>query len=267
MILLTLGCMSLDGFYFNPGQTSQYGFPSDVIPADAIEEVVFESDDGTTLYGMWAWQDQPWVAPGTLVYFHGNSSTMDEYMPHVGALWSLGYNVFTFDYRGYGRSEGSPTHDGVLADGVAAIDVAVDQGPVPDAGALAYVGLSLGGFVSIHASADRPPRALITQDMFSSGDALLELNSGMDIPAGWVLEDAFDNVAAAQALDDVPLLILHGDSDTYIKPENGELVYDAAHEPKRLVLMPGADHGQSPFVDPERYGLEITDWLETWPRE
>ncbi|MFT5583759.1 MAG: hypothetical protein ACI9VR_001340, partial [Cognaticolwellia sp.] len=47
ILLLTTGCMSLDPFFFNPDQTTQYGFPNDTIPAAQIEEVAFESGDGT----------------------------------------------------------------------------------------------------------------------------------------------------------------------------------------------------------------------------
>lgn len=262
ILLLGAGCMTLDPFFFNGTELSQYGFPSDLIPEDRIEEVVFSSED-EALYGMWAWQYQPRTHP-TIVYFHGNADHMDEYMPHVEVLWEFGYNVFQFDYRGYGRSTGSSSHDSALADGQAAVDQALEGAPwLADSAELAYVGLSLGGFVSVHTSIDTPPYALVTQDMFASADDLVELNFGMENPDGWLFEDAFDNAGAASQID-VPYLILHGADDTYIKPDNAERVYAAANEPKRLFLVPGAGHADTPIDAKELYEQELVGWLDAW---
>lgn len=259
MILLTLSaCMTLDPFFFNGERLTQYGFPTEI---ERVEELTFTASDGTQLYGAWAWQPGQAQAP-TLVYFHGNAANMDAYWPMVEALYGFGYNVFTFDYRGFGRSEGESTHDGLLLDGEAAVDATLERTPwLTDEGELAYVGLSLGGFVSLHTAVDRAPRALVTQDMFASAKDLFDLNTGMDYPDGWFVEDAFDNVGAASRLDGVPYLVMHGADDTYIKPDNARRVYEAASEPKRLWLVPGADHAESHEVALEDYGRELTGWL------
>ncbi|HJN73261.1 MAG TPA: alpha/beta fold hydrolase [Myxococcota bacterium] len=263
MILLVTGCMTLDPFFFNGEVLTQYGFPTEVIPEDRVEEVVFDSGE-ETLYGMWAWQYQPRKHP-TLVYFHGNASHMDEYMPRVEVLWNFGYNVFQFDYRGYGRSTGSSSHDSAIEDGHAAVDQALLDAPWLREGSnqLAYVGLSLGGFVSLHTALDTPPYALVTQDMFASASDLVELNFGLDSPDGWLFEGAFDNAGAASQLE-VPYLVLHGADDSYIKPDNAERVYAAANEPKRLFLVPGADHAEMATEQTAVYEQELVGWLETW---
>ena len=268
MLLWLAGCsMTLDPFFFNGTELSQYGFPTEVIPEDRVEEVVFGSGE-ETLYGMWAWQYQPRTHP-TLVYFHGNADHMDTYMPHVEVLWEFGYNVFQFDYRGYGRSTGSSTHDSAIEDGHAAVEQALADAPWLREGSteLAYVGLSLGGFVSLHTALDAPPYALVTQDMFASADDLVQTNFGLDNPDGWLFDQPFDNAGAASQLVDVPYLILHGADDTYVEPEHGERVYEAAVEPKRLVLVPGAGHADTPIDQPEIYETELVGWLEAWGAE
>ena len=258
MILLLTGCMTLDPFFFNGERVSQYGFPTDI---ERLEEVAFTSGDGTQLYGAWAWQAGQ-ARHSTVLYFHGNAANMDHYWPQVEAIYEAGYNVFTFDYRGFGRSEGDSTHDGLLLDGVAAVDATLQQTPWLDgADELAFVGLSLGGFVGLHTAVERAPGALVTQDMFASAEDLVELNTGMDYPAGWLVEEGFDNVGAAGQLEGVPYLLMHGSDDTYIKPDNAHRVYEAAQDPKRLWLVPGAGHADTHEVALEDYQRELVDWL------
>lgn len=258
MILVALaGCMTMDGFFFGNERLSTYALDSDVVPAANLEEVVFDGEAGE-LYGAWAHQDAP-GAP-VLLYFHGNAAHIDHYMDKVGTYWSMGYEVFVFDYRGYGKSEGTPTHDGVIADGAAAIAFVEDAtGLTTDR--IAFHGLSLGGFVAIHNADDYPPRTLVTEDMFASGQKLMNDGSGLDLPSGWMLEDDWDNAAAAAAVH-VPYLVIHGASDTYIQPSHAEAVYAAANDPKKLWLVPGADHAEADVVDPAAYAENVTCWVD-----
>lgn len=261
-ILLLAGCMTMDGFFFANERLSAYSLQSDVIPAEQVEQVAFDGEAGK-LYGAWAHQER-WSP--VLLYFHGNTGHMDSYMEKVETYWKLGYEVFFFDYRGYGMSEGDPSHDGVIADGAAAADfVAEDSGRPLDQ--VAFLGLSLGGAVAVHVASDLAPKVLITEDMFATGGKLLDDASGLSLPAGWILEDEWDNAAAASRVE-VPYLIIHGAEDTYIQPGHAQIVYDAANDPKKLWLAPGADHAEADLVDPEAYGENVDCWIEqTCPEE
>lgn len=258
MLLLTLlGCMKMDSFFFNPQRVGAYSLESDVIPAANLEEVTFPSGD-LTLYGVWAHQDDPGGAP-VLLYFHGNTRNIDEYMGQVEVYWSLGYETFIFDYRGFGKSEGDAEITGILADGAAAVayveaTTGLSHEQIP------YLGLSLGGSVAVHTAGTLPPSVLITEDMFASGQKLINDGSGMDLPDGWMLEEEWDNAAAAAEVT-VPYLVVHGDSDTFIQPSHAEAVYAAANDPKRLWLVPGANHAEAPFVAPDEYRETITCWI------
>lgn len=258
MLLLT-GCMSLDPFFFNPDQTTQYGFPADSIPAAQIEEVAFESEDGTQLYGAWFRSERPNQAK-TILYFHGNTGDMDYNMSGVEALYEMGHDIFTLDYRGYGRSEGEPSHDGVIADGRAAVELVMAEEGM-EAAELGYVGLSLGGFVATHVALELPPGTLITHDMFADANSFYDLNTGLNIPSGWMFNDPFDNLATVAQIQDVPYLITHGSEDTYIMPEHAKRVYEAANEPKELYFVPGGTHGDSHLDAPEEYQEKVGGWL------
>ncbi len=257
LLLSLLACMKMDDFFFNPERVGAYSLASDVIPAANLEEVAFPSGD-LTLYGVWARQDAPGGAP-VLIYFHGNARNIDEYMPQLGVYWSLGYETFMFDYRGFGKSEGEAEITGILADGAAAVAY-VEESTGLSHEQIPYLGLSLGGSVAVHTAGALPPSVLITEDMFASGQKLINDGSGLDLPDGWMLEEEWDNAAAAAEVTS-PYLIIHGAEDDFIQPSHAEIVYASANDPKRLWLVPGADHADAPFVAPEEYGENVTCWI------
>ncbi len=270
MILLFAACYQLDGFFFAPLATDAYALGGSVIPADCQELVDFEGKAGS-LYGAWAHQpetNEVACAAGeanpdadVLLFFHGNS---DNYWQNVEFYWQSGFEVFVFDYRGYGRSAGSPDHDGVIADGAAAIDFVEDYTGLSST-EMVFTGLSLGGFVSIHNVDKRPPRAFITEDMFASAQTLLDQGTLLDMPSGWYFVSPFDNLAAAREIPaEVPYLVVHGEVDDYIQPENARLVYEAAASTtKELYMVPGMDHAETVEKGADAY----RPWLECWARQ
>lgn len=271
-LLLTLaGCYSLDGFFFAPTRVEAYALGGDVIPTACQELVSFDGPDGT-LYGAWAHSpvgaatdcEGGEIDPAApiVVYFHGNAANIDGYWDQVAFYWESGYEVFIFDYRGYGRSAGEPDFDGVIADGGAAIRYVEDQAETPAAD-LVYIGLSLGGFVAVHNLAETTPAVLITEDMFASTQKMLDDGTDLDLPAGWFFNENFDNVrAVAEMPTELPYLVVHGEADDYIQVEHAHLVYEAAAATtKRLVLLPGVGHADAVADAPELLRPEIECWV------
>ncbi len=258
MILLLTGCMTMDGFFFNGSAVDSYTLGHDVIPEENVEEVSFIGPDGNEIFGVWAHQD---VDAPVLLFSHGNYANIDEYWDRVELYWSWGYETFIYDYRGFGKSKGSASHDGVLADALGAADYVSETTGLPPEETY-YLGMSLGGFAAIHTSLERPPKVLITECMFASADYLSDFSLGTDSPPGWFFKDPFDNVAAAKALQ-VPYLIIHGEADDFIDFSNGEMVFAAANEPKRFFPVPGANHSTIPATDPEGYEQAIRCWTGT----
>ncbi len=251
------GCMSLDGFFFNGTPVDEYVLDFGEVPAEQIEEQSFTNEaDGNTLSGVWAHQPEP-GAP-VLLYFHGNAENIDAYSDSVERYWTWGLEVFVFDYRGFGKSEGESSYDGVISDAAAAIDhVSAETGLATEE--FAYLGLSLGGFASIQNAADRPPKVLITESMFASAEHLGNISVGQSLPPGWFFEDPFDNTDAAASVT-VPYLIMHGVEDEFIQISNAHEVYAAANDPKLLWEVPGADHTTIPDTDPDGYREHVLCW-------
>lgn len=257
MILLLAGCMTMDPFFFAAERVDAYTLPTDVIPAEAQEEVAYPTADGGTLYGVWAHQDDP-AAP-VLVHFHGNTGNLQTYFERLEFYYARGYEAFVFDYRGFGRSEGTPSFTTLVEDGAATAAYVAEATGLP-LDALVYDGVSLGGGVAVHTAATHPPKVLITEDMFASADRIIDDGSGLDLPPGWFVEGEWDNAAAATRVH-VPYLVQHGALDDYVRPSHAEAVYAAANEPKRLWLVPGADHDAVLDVAPEDYAAMLACWI------
>lgn len=260
MTLLLLGaCMTMDGFFFNASKLDAYALDFEQVPDAQVELDSFETSDGETLWGVWARQPQGEVPAPVVLYFHGNKDHLDEYTNKIDALWTLGFDVYSFDYRGYGMSTGTPSHDGVLEDSRAAIDLVTRTTGLATSD-LAYVGLSLGGFASVHMAGELPPKVLVTEDMFASGEKLVDDAALLDLPSGWMIDDAWDNAGAASRVE-VPYLIVHGAVDDFIRPAHAEDVYARANEPKALWLVPGANHAEAPEAAPDDYRDNLQCWL------
>jgi len=118
-----------------------------------FEQMTFASKDGTRLVGWFiparGYAD-PKRAKGTVVHFHGNAQNMSAHWQFVDWLPQRGFNLFVFDYRGYGASQGSPEPKGVFEDSVAALDY-VRARPDVDPRRLLVLGQSLGGTNAIAA--------------------------------------------------------------------------------------------------------------------
>jgi len=144
-LLLLSGCFNSS--FYKPNQTlyetpDQYNL--------RYEEVFFKSKDGTMLYG--------WFVPavgdavGTVIHFNGNFGNLTYYFKQIYWLPLQKFNVFTFDYRGYGQSGGIPSRRGIYKDSVAAIEYIMSK-PDIDHGNVFVFGQSLGGVNAIVAIA------------------------------------------------------------------------------------------------------------------
>jgi fermentation-respiration switch protein FrsA (DUF1100 family) len=212
------------------------------------EDVRFETEDGLTLAG--------WFFPaagdpkGTVVHFHGNAANVTGHLGLVEWVPTSGYHLLMFDYRGYGKSEGSVTRAGTIRDGHAAITYALSRPETKGLPLFAY-GQSLGGAVAIVVAAERPEIAAVVAESTFSGYrkiATLVARSlvGFDALArplvGWSISSGYDPIDVVTQLAPRPLLVIAAEHDQTCPPELARELYDAASEPKEWWLVPKAGH-------------------------
>ncbi|MCG8457053.1 MAG: lysophospholipase [Holophagales bacterium] len=208
------------------------------------EDVWLESEDGTRLHGWWmplpSAGRSPAREPMTVVYCHGNSGNMSGRIDVFQGLHRLGVHVFAFDYRGYGRSDGSPSEAGVCADVRAALDHVVEVLGVPWHRILLF-GHSLGGAVAIHGALHRPDIAgLVVQSSFTQVTDMAR-HFFPDIPVHWITRNGFRSEETVARLE-MPKLFIHGGADPTVPFEHGERLFAAAAEPKIWLPVARAGH-------------------------
>lgn len=258
---LLSGCLSLDFMFLDAPRVDAYTFDPDIVPPELTEAVTFDRGDGTRLAGVWLRQDAE-VASPPLVFFHGNGSNVETELERIAFYWSWGgYDVFAPDYSGYGASEGEASWENLAgADGHAALryvseatGVSVDDIPV--------VALSLGGFVALHTADDLPPRALVLESVFASSDLLVDRSLRLDVPPGWFFAADWENDRAIGRVR-VPVLVIHGLADDYIDPVSGEILFEAANDPKQLWQPEGVGHADLYELRPDEYRNRATSFVE-----
>jgi fermentation-respiration switch protein FrsA (DUF1100 family) len=208
------------------------------------EAAQFASADGTRLSGWFipaASRQNPKDAKGTVVHFHGNAQNMSAHWRFVAWLPKQDFNVFVFDYRGYGESEGKPEPKGVFEDSNAALDHVRSRADV-DPGRLLVFGQSLGGTNAVAAvgSGNRAgvKAAAIESTFYSYSTIASEKLPG----AGLLVSDEYAASKYIAAVSPIPLLFIHGTADAVIPHSHSRRLLEAAREPKRLVEVAGAGH-------------------------
>jgi fermentation-respiration switch protein FrsA (DUF1100 family) len=201
------------------------------------EDVWFRAEDGVDLHGWWLPHPR---ATGTVLYCHGNSGSIGQQIGVLRHMRRLRVNVFAFDYRGYGRSTGQPTEQGLYRDARAAFDHLI--GPLGQRpGGIVVFGHSLGGAVAIDCAGTRPVAGLIAQSTFTHiRDAARASFPSLPIHllAG---RRRFHSLSKVGHLT-MPKLFVHGDADGTLPLSLAERLYAEAAEPKELYVVRGAGH-------------------------
>jgi hypothetical protein len=254
------------------GCTGLFFYPSRdfVLTPDRLglsyREVWFEAADGTRLNGWWLPAEGE--AKGTVLHLHGNAENISTHVLQVGWLPEAGFNVFVFDYRGYGRSEGAPTIEGLADDARAALRMLLAL-PEAAGGPISVLGQSLGGSIAISAVSQTPERTrlclLVTEGAFAGYRRIVRekladfwLTWPLREPLSVRLADLPDPVDAVEGLAPLPLLIIHGEADAIVSLDHAFTLYGSAQEPKTLWIVPGVGHNQAFALEENRRRLVET---------
>jgi fermentation-respiration switch protein FrsA (DUF1100 family) len=222
-------------------------------PSDLrFEDVWFSAPDKTRLHGWFCPCDNP---RATVLIAHGNAghvASRASWLKHLQS--NVRVSSFMFDYRGYGRSEGVPTVEGVLQDARAARAKLCELARVRDSEML-LMGESLGGAVAVQLAAESAPRGLVLQSTFSSLTDVADVHFPR---LSWLVPPGKLDSVSQIARYCGPLLQSHGAADRTIPLTCGEKLFRAAHEPKTFVTIPGAGHDN--WLTPE-YLTRLDEFL------
>ena len=241
----------------------KYLYYPDPIPAEmpppswaaSSREVWMTTDDGVRIHGLW------WPGPAgspVVLFFHGNAQEVYSWALVHEDLAALQCGMLLIDYRGYGKSGGSPTEDGLYADGGAAVRW-LDAAGVAESRVVVF-GKSLGGAVACEVARGRGFAGLVLESTFTSL-ASVARNLFPFMPKYAPDPGMYDSLAKLPEID-CPVLVIHGDVDSLIPLPEGLALFEAANQPKELFVVEGAGHNDVSIVAGARYGDRIREWLD-----
>lgn len=212
------------------------------------EDVFIQADDGIQLHGWKMFADKKKV--GNIVFFHGNGDNVSTQMPNTFWLVKEGYDLYVFDYRQYGQSQGDVDLDDTISDmelmlGYVAEDLSADEKMI-------VMGHSLGAAMSVYAVAHSEHRnkikALITVEAFSDYHIIAQetlSNSWLlwlfQWPLSFTIDNSYRPLDAIPLISPIPVAIIHSEADKMIDIKHAQELYGAAKQPKTFILI-DSDH-------------------------
>jgi fermentation-respiration switch protein FrsA (DUF1100 family) len=219
------------------------------------QDILFQSEDGVNLHG---WYVPTPGARATLLWFHGNAGNLSHRLDNIQRLLSLNFNIFIFDYRGYGKSEGEPDEKGIYKDSQAAYNKILElEGVSVDS--LFLFGRSLGGICAVETALNNSARGLILESTFTSASDMSRKIMPL-IPLGWAIRSKLDAINNVPKLK-LPKLFLHGDRDEVVPFDLGRKLYEAAADPKSFYIIQGAGHNDTYIMGGRDYYNALDDFI------
>ncbi len=269
LICALLSLSACTNFLFVPSSH----FPVTPDAADiSYEDIFIDTADGLKLHG---WKLHADVQPlegktaGNILFFHGNGDNVSTQLPNTFWLAKAGYDIYVFDYRGYGRSQGEAELDAVITDMELMIAYVANQ--LAGDEKLIVMGHSLGASMSIYSVAHSRYRdrieALITIEAFSDyHDVTQDVLSKswlfwlLQWPLSFTVDNTYQPLAAIALVSPIPVFIMHSESDEMVDIYHANRLYEAAKEPKSFALI---DSGHNNILISKENRQVLLDYLKT----
>jgi len=192
-----------------------------------------EDTDGVKIHGWWVRREHSSLAT---LFLHGNAGNITDRARHIEEIASAGSSVLMLDYRGYGKSSGRPSEEGLYRDSEAGLNYLLGKGYQPEQ--IIAHGESLGAAVAIDLASRRPGAALILEAPFTSASEV----AGTVLPfIGPLLIRSYNSLSKIQRIR-VPEFFMQGDRDEVIPLRLGQKLFAAAQGSKTFWIIPGAGH-------------------------
>lgn len=220
------------------------------------ENVNFNTSDTVSLHGWYIPADS---ARYTLLFCHGNAGNISHRLESIKQFHELGLNIFIFDYRGYGESEGSISEKGTYLDSQAAWNYLLEEKNI-DSKSIIIFGRSLGAAVACDLAVKKQPIALIMESPFISVPDLA-VQIYWFLPVRWLSRFEYNNLEKIQKLN-CPIWIIHSKQDEIIPFSHGHKLFENAKPPKKFLEIQGA-HNDGFLVSQKIYISKLMQFLES----
>jgi fermentation-respiration switch protein FrsA (DUF1100 family) len=211
------------------------------------KDAFFQTEDGIALHG--------WHFPlkgefPTLLFCHGNAGNISHRLDNIKLLLNQELQVFIFDYRGYGKSSGKPSENGLYLDGLAAYDYLVEKEGIPPGNVIPF-GRSLGAAVAMEIALKREVRSIILESAFTSTKDMARTMVFFRL-ISFLLPTRYNNLKKIDRIA-VPKLIIHGTRDEIVPFSMGKKLFEAARNPKAFFPVDDAGHNDTFIIGGNEY--------------
>lgn len=231
------------------------------------ENVWLVTEDGVRLNGFFIKQQGELLSSApTILFFHGNAGNIGDRLPHVQRLYNKSLcNVFLLEYRGYGRSEGHVSEQGLILDAQAALDMLLSRTDI-NPNKVVVLGVSLGGAVgtqlaSLPSYREKIMATIIVNSFTSIADmGACMFHAWIARAPKWMFRNRFSSLDAIKDVTS-PVLFVSGQRDLMVPPRMMRALCDACQARKFFFPVPNLGHNdtfQSPY-----YGEVVRDFLES----
>jgi fermentation-respiration switch protein FrsA (DUF1100 family) len=256
-------------FIYFPSRFPEGNWQTDNLPAregetvPVVEDCWLAASDGIKLHGWYAEPRKnaggvlvPVAAEPLLLWFHGNAGNIADRYDMMRMLVHIPARIFIIDYRGYGKSEGSPSESGLYRDAQAAWDYLVATRNIrPDR--IIIFGESLGGAIAIELATHVAPAGLIVQSSFTSvADMAATVIPGFP---SFLLRTKMNSLERTPRVRCAKLFI-HSPADEVVPYRLGRRLFEAAAEPKQFYEVAGAGHNDTYIVGGQGYLTAIREF-------
>ena len=217
------------------------------------DDVYFKTEDSLTLHGWFIYGKD---TNKTVLWFHGNAGNISHRVHNIKEMLNImNVNIFIFDYRGYGNSEGKPSEKGTYIDAKAALNYLQSRSDI-DQNQIIYFGRSLGSAIASNLATQSNPKYLILESPIPSIPYMAK-HAYPFLPISKLLKTQYDTIENLQTITK-PVLIIHGDKDNTVPIEGAMKVFESANDPKQLYIIKGADHNDTYLIGGYKY-FEVID--------
>ncbi len=239
---------------FHPSRYPE-GFWNPASVGVPAQDIYFKAEDGIKLHG---WFIPNPNAVATLLWFHGNAGNLSHRLDNIQRLKPLNLNIFIFDYRGYGRSEGEPDEQGIYRDSRAAYKKVLELDGV-SVDSLFLFGRSLGGICAVETALNHPARGLIMESVFTNSADMSRQVFPL-VPLGWAIRSKLDALGKVPHLK-LAKLFLHGTRDEIVPYDLGRKLFEQAGNPKTFYPIEGAGHNDTYIMGGARYFAALSRFI------